>query len=174
MKRLLSLALILILLTVNAAAAELPKFADYSDDQLLLAYADLMQAMKDRGIYPYTDLASGDKGYEVIMLQTRLAELGYYTQKVTENYGNNTTNAMKAFQKASGLKQTGKASAADQQILFSRDAVEKGGTKNQRQTQRPRQPKPIQKKHPTPHQAPRWSGYQKPDPNIIKKAAAPT
>lgn len=130
MKKLLSLFLVLMIITVNAAAAGLPSFADYTDEQLLETYTDLMQTLRGRGIYPYTALAKGDKGYEVIMLQTRLAELGYYTQAIADNYGNNTTNAMKAFQKAAGLKQTGKASVEDQQLLFSPDAPEKAETKS--------------------------------------------
>lgn len=129
MKKLLSLLLILIMLTVNAAATGYPTFNDYTDEQLLTAYTDLMQTLRVRGIYPYTALEKGDKGNEVIMLQTRLAELGYYTQPIADNYGSNTINAMKAFEKAAGLKQDGKASVEDQKKLFAPDAPEKGISK---------------------------------------------
>ena len=69
----------------------------------------------------------GDSGNDVVALQTRLAELGYYTKAVVDNFGNGTNSAMRAFEKANGLKADGIASASDQKLLFSDQAVANPG-----------------------------------------------
>lgn len=52
-------------------------------------------------------LKSGAKGIIVKILQTRLANLGYYKFKPTSKYGKGTVAAVKRFQKAKGLKVDG-------------------------------------------------------------------
>ena len=73
-------------------------------------------------------LSKGDSGSEVQKLQTRLKELNYLTGKCDGKYGAETVSAVKAFQKALGLKQTGTASAALQKELYSDDAPAKNST----------------------------------------------
>jgi len=54
------------------------------------------------------DMSIGDKGAQVKSLQTTLAALGYYTGAVDGIYGRKTANAVKAYQKAHSIRQTGK------------------------------------------------------------------
>ena len=77
----------------------------------------------------YSTLSRGDSGDEVRKLQARLIELKYLTGKCDGKYGADTVSAVKAFQKALGLKQTGTASAALQKALYSEDAPVKTSTK---------------------------------------------
>ena len=52
------------------------------------------------------------EGYSVKVLQFALKELGYYADSIDASFGNNTVNAVKAFQKQVGIRQTGKADKA--------------------------------------------------------------
>ena len=78
--------------------------------------------------YPYdieiVELTEGSEGELVTYLQTRLAELGFFEGDVDGNYGSRTESAVKKFQKALGIKQTGDASVTLQQHLYS-DAAPK-------------------------------------------------
>lgn len=62
------------------------------------------------------------RGEMVARIQTRLYELGYYDQDITEYYGPFTRDAIKAFQKALGVLPTGIADLKTQDALFSADA----------------------------------------------------
>ncbi len=64
-------------------------------------------------------LEKGNYGKDVSRLQTRLSELGYYHDKISTKYLNNTQNAVTAFQKDNGLEVTGKADVATQIKLYS-------------------------------------------------------
>lgn len=70
----------------------------------------------------YATLEKGDSGDAVKMLQKRLIELKYLSGKADGKFGDATMNAVKEFQKALGLKETGTANAALQKELFSEDA----------------------------------------------------
>ena len=63
-------------------------------------------------------VGSGAKGDEVKKVQQRLIDLGYLTGKADGNYGTKTVSAVKAFQKAMGLEETGEADDATQKALF--------------------------------------------------------
>ncbi len=56
-------------------------------------------------------LINGDAGDNVVALQTRLSELGYYTGTLDGKFGDGTQKAVAKFQKAVGVAQTGEASA---------------------------------------------------------------
>jgi len=73
--------------------------------------------------YSYVTLSKGDTGSEVTNLQNRLIALGYMSGKASGTYDNATVNAVKAFQKAMGLTQTGTATSALQRELFSAGAA---------------------------------------------------
>lgn len=62
-------------------------------------------------------LRKGDKGDNVIALQTGLAAKGYYTGKIDGIFGAGTLKAVKAFQKAESLKVDGLAGKATQARL---------------------------------------------------------
>lgn len=70
-------------------------------------------------------LSYGSTGEAVLTLQTRLTELGYYTFRITGNYQENTQSAVRAFQAAHGLAETGTADAALQALILSVDAMPK-------------------------------------------------
>ena len=71
---------------------------------------------------PYTTLSRGDKNNDVIALQERLTELGYLNDSIDGNFGGNTQTAVKLFQSAVGMEETGIADPATQAALFAEDA----------------------------------------------------
>ena len=70
----------------------------------------------------YVNLKPGDTGERVKQLQQRLKELGYFTANVGGNYLTETSKAVKSFQDALGLDQTGIATASLQRKLFASSA----------------------------------------------------
>ena len=66
----------------------------------------------------WTTLRQGSFGQEVTQLQEALIELGYLSGKADGNYGAQTAAAVKAFQKANGLKVDGAAGEATQKLLY--------------------------------------------------------
>ncbi|MBQ2701022.1 MAG: peptidoglycan-binding protein [Clostridia bacterium] len=73
----------------------------------------------------YRALARNDSGEDVKRLQERLKELKYYNGKISGNYLEGTTSAIKTFQERSGLEATGKADIATQEALFDDGAIAK-------------------------------------------------
>ncbi len=74
----------------------------------------------------YSTLKNGSKGDSVKSLQRRLKQLGYFDGDIGGNYLTKTTKAVKEFQAAIGMKQTGTATAGLQEILFSNAAPSAG------------------------------------------------
>ncbi len=68
-------------------------------------------------------IRSGAIGEVVLRLQTRLQELGYYTSRLDGVYLTDDIEAVRAFQKASGLKVDGKAGYDTQTALYSENAI---------------------------------------------------
>ena len=68
-------------------------------------------------------LREGDSGDAVFVLQARLFELGYYTGRIDGRFSQETTEAVKAFQKANGLGADGIVGAGTQKVLDSGNAV---------------------------------------------------
>lgn len=75
----------------------------------------------------YAQLARGNTGDAVKKLQQRLKDLGYLTDSADGNFGTNTETAVKRFQQAIGLTQTGVASSYMQERLFASDAPRYSG-----------------------------------------------
>ena len=65
----------------------------------------------------------GTRGAQVLNLQKRLTELGYYTAKMDSDYQAADIAALKAFQKNNGLKADGIAGYETQKVLYSENAV---------------------------------------------------
>ncbi len=78
------------------------------------------------GVSAYTTLTTGNTGEKVKNLQRRLKELGYFNGDIGGNYLTKTTAAVKAFQAAIGMSQTGEATSALQEIIFSSAAPSEG------------------------------------------------
>jgi len=68
-------------------------------------------------------IRSGTIGDVVLRLQTRLQELGYYTSRLDGVYLTDDIEAVRTFQKASGLKVDGKAGYDTQTALYSENAI---------------------------------------------------
>ena len=62
-------------------------------------------------------LKNGSSGSSVTTLQENLTALGYYSGDITGYYGSMTAAAVKKFQKAKGLTQTGEADSATQKAI---------------------------------------------------------
>lgn len=70
-----------------------------------------------------TQLANGDKGENVTLLQARLKELGYYLpDETTGEYDFNTEGAVYTFQRQAGLDIDGIAGTATQELIYSENA----------------------------------------------------
>ena len=71
---------------------------------------------------PPTVLKSGDEGETVRALQERLGNLGFYTDDIDGNYGNNTERAVRRFQGQHGLTVDGVAGAITLARIYSDQA----------------------------------------------------
>ncbi len=67
-------------------------------------------------------LKNGSSCDEVIMLQSRLRDLGYFNYKITNYYGTKTEEAVAAFQKNNGLTADGVAGPDTYNVLFNNNA----------------------------------------------------
>ena len=91
-----------------------------------------------------SSLKVGSTGAAVRELQQRLKDLGYYTGTVDGDFGTGTENAVRAFQKANGLTQDGKAGKNTLTKLYSNNAVpysasQQGQQQNQQNQQNQQQ-----------------------------------
>ena len=82
--------------------------------------ADAVSATADDEYYE--TLRPGDIGDAVVQLQDVLHQLGYLTKDATGIYDDDTTDAVKAFQRKNGLKVDGIAGQETQALLYSDDA----------------------------------------------------
>lgn len=82
-------------------------------------------------------LKSGTSGSEVRKLQQRLKDLGFYSGKVDGDFGAGTEQAVKAFQRASGLKADGQAGERTLAALNAPNAVRITATPRVTATPRP-------------------------------------
>ena len=71
-------------------------------------------------------LREGDEGENVYILQAYLFELGYYTGRIDGRFSAETTEAVKAFQRANGLTADGIAGKGTQSKLTSGSAIPAG------------------------------------------------
>ena len=69
-------------------------------------------------------MSLNNTGDPVARLQERLKELGYYNGEITRTYDKATQAAVKAFQKANGLKADGVAGQDTQDVLYSDDTMD--------------------------------------------------
>ena len=73
------------------------------------------------------DMQKGSKGDDVKELQQRLIDLGYLTGSADGDFGGKTETALKAFQAANGLEETGIATDADTAALYADTAIDSQG-----------------------------------------------
>lgn len=113
MKKIMSLAAVLLCFAVAAA------FAEGSGDP----GASAETAPPSVQTLNLTVLAVGSSGEEVTRLQQRLKDLGYLSGKVDGQYGGGTRRAVIAFQRRNGLDADGIAGGKTLALLYSEDAV---------------------------------------------------
>ncbi len=95
-------------------------------DLQLILFSD--QAPEYGTVYEYEEtvypqLQQGDSGDMVKTLQTRLIELGYASGEGNGEFGEETVEALKLFQKYNDLDETGVATSKDQNVLYSPTAL---------------------------------------------------
>ncbi len=73
------------------------------------------------------NIASGDSGEYVTLLQDRLRQLGYYDGSVDGQYGPTTETAVQRFQEAAGLEQDGQVQETTWAALDQHEATNGGG-----------------------------------------------
>lgn len=95
-------------------------------------------------------LKAGADGTEVKEVQQRLKDLKYYTGSVDGKYGAGTTNAVKDFQEANGLKADGVVGEKTKEALFSYYAVAKSASSSSSSSGGSSTPKPTAKATATP------------------------
>lgn len=76
----------------------------------------------------------GDSGTKVKKLQQALELLGYYSGEIDGDYGAQTTDAVKQFQKKRGMKQDGIAGSSTIRVLFGSAATNSGSTSSSTST----------------------------------------
>ena len=86
--------------------------------------ATLMRLMADSPItwsafLTEMSAARGDSGLNVYVLQKKLAEMDIFTGSCTASFGEQTENAVKAFQQANGLEVTGTADSATWAAIYA-------------------------------------------------------
>ena len=69
-------------------------------------------------------LQFGMEGAEILALQTRLEELGYYKNGLDGKFGNGVLTAVKQFQRNNGLTVDGKVGPITKAKIYSSDAVD--------------------------------------------------
>ena len=128
MKKILIFLLLFALLAVPLQAGLSEETQPYTPEQLLQIWHQLIAMMREAESYPYVELREGDRGYEVMFLQARLAQLRYYGKAIDPNFGSGTRGAMRLFERVHKLQVNGVASVEDQKLLFSSKALTNPGT----------------------------------------------
>ena len=128
MKKILIFLLLFALLAVPLQAGLSEETQPYTPEQLLQIWYQLIAMMREAEIYPYVELQEGDRGYEVMFLQARLAQLRYYGKAIDPHFGSGTRGAMRLFEQVHKLQVNGVASVEDQKLLFSSKALTNPGT----------------------------------------------
>lgn len=155
MKRCFCLILCLFLLTSCFALADtytvdevLPSISDYTDEDLArlieaateeqnarnAAKAEEAEAAKaeeeaalleEEEYIERPTVQRGDKGDEAKAVQERLIELGFLAGAADGDFGAKSEAAVKLFQKANGLEETGIADSMTQHVMYSARAIDK-------------------------------------------------
>ena len=94
-------------------------------EELLALREQVNIMLEEKGYVVYFDIERGTKGEDVLNIQQKLTELGYYSGKISGKFDTETQKAFKAFEKANDLQNDGIASREDQIVLFSESAVPK-------------------------------------------------
>lgn len=86
-----------------------------------IATGELQEHLFSTEAKPY-ELKLGDSGTDVESMQSRLNELGYYSDKVNGYFGVATEEALRAFQKKNKINEDSVLNVDDRDLLYSPDA----------------------------------------------------
>ncbi len=108
----------------DATAAAVKQFQiDYADKGLeITGIADTATQLLAVNAQ-YRGLRYGSEGEDVKQLQERLSELGFYKGQNSGRFLEGTKNAIKQFQKYNAMEQTGEATPAFQEIIYTDNVV---------------------------------------------------
>ena len=96
-----------------------------------LLFALAAHAAGALGVSEYRTLQVGSYGDDVQALKERLYTLGYFTNNQFNNrYTDDTAKRIKKFEKNCSLPETGIASPALQELLYSSEAVRSGASRH--------------------------------------------
>ena len=127
MKKIAVFLLLFCLALMPAQAEVMDEAQAYTEEQLLQSWHQIIALMREMEVYPYVELSEGDRGYEVMFLQARLAQLLYYGKEISPQFGKGTYAAMRMFERTHRLRVNGIASVEDQKLLFSSKALQNPG-----------------------------------------------
>lgn len=153
MKRLFSLVLVLVLTSSFAyadqytAADILPSIPFFTDEELAMVIEAVtaeqntrsaalieeeaaekvaeQEALVDEEYIERPTVQRGDKGDEAKAVQEKLIELGFLVGVADGDFGKKSEAAVKLFQKANGLEETGIADSMTQYIMYSSRVIDK-------------------------------------------------
>ena len=109
-----------LLAVLTVCCLSVPAFADNDLDTGISA--ETPRPLSER-ISEYPVLKLDDNNVDVLNLQSRLKDLGYYNYKVTGYFGSLTEYSLKLFQKYNSLQETGIVDAETNYVLYSNEAV---------------------------------------------------
>ncbi len=115
MKKLI--ALILALMIAAGCMPAISEEEEDEDDSVVVPLDDVQESTLTEESARV--LQFGNEGEDVIFLQTRLQDLGYYTGEITGKYKEGTRDAVKQFQEDYGLEATGVADLPSQVVLMT-------------------------------------------------------
>ncbi|MBQ2701239.1 MAG: peptidoglycan-binding protein [Clostridia bacterium] len=95
----------------------------FASTYMELYRSDLQWFAQEALSVEYPELSKDMKGDEVKALQEKLKALGYYSGKADGKYSKKVVTAVKKFQKACGLEETGVADSLTQQKIYTWDDV---------------------------------------------------
>lgn len=119
MKKLITITLTLMMIMATVALAEMKvPFSEWleafgaSAEQAVVQ--DVPLVAEGEPLVPFTPIAVGSRGDDVLRLQEKLAELGFLAGKADGIFGAGTESAVKSLQKALGWEETGVIQTKDE------------------------------------------------------------
>lgn len=111
--------------TVNATPSQTPADSATASpaDNASASPTESAETSPDESSTVFKTLQLNDKGLEIIRLQMRLRELGYFNLRATGNYFNGTKNAVTEFQQKNGLDSDGQVGQMSYAKLYSFSGV---------------------------------------------------
>ena len=123
MKRFLCLMLVLSMIGLGPVLSGMAEgleleFIDLDETEGDETEVELSEEETGEADIPYEAISYGDTGDEVLEMQTKLTELGYYSGNLSGEFHESTRAALKAFQQDYQLPVTGKGDSTTLEVLY--------------------------------------------------------